>query len=245
MAGKHEQRLAAWVRRGEAGEEPVAAATVILLRDGARGLETLMLRRSSKLAFGGMWVFPGGRVDASDGQGLDPGDELGAARRAAVREAGEEAGLAVAAESLVPFSHWTPPPVAPRRFLTWFFLAPAPPGGVSIDRGEIHDHAWMGPAEALARREGGEIELAPPTWVTLHELARAGSSREALAAARARPPERYTTRIASVPGGVVALWHGDAGYAAGDPALSGPRHRLSMLDSGWRYERSADLDTGA
>ncbi len=239
MAEKHEQRLAAWARRGDAGAAPVPAATVVLLRDGPRGLETLVLRKSSQVAFGGMWVFPGGRVDAADGQGLDPADELAAARRAAAREAGEEAGLAVDAASLVVFSHWTPPPVAPRRFLTWFFLAPAPTGGVSVDRGEIHDHAWMGPAEALARREAGEIELAPPTWVTLHELSAWGSAPQALAAARAREPERYTTRIASAPGGVVALWHGEAGYAEGDATRPGPRHRLWMLDSGWRYERSA------
>ena len=45
----------------------VAAATVLLLRDNTdAGLEVLMLRRNSKIAFGGMWVFPGGRVDADD-----------------------------------------------------------------------------------------------------------------------------------------------------------------------------------
>ena len=71
--------------------EEIQAATVILLRDTPGGLETLMLRRDSKLAFvGGMWVFPGGRVDPEDAAGLAPGDELGAARRAAVRESLEE-----------------------------------------------------------------------------------------------------------------------------------------------------------
>jgi 8-oxo-dGTP pyrophosphatase MutT (NUDIX family) len=238
MAGKHERDLAAWARRGAPGEAPVPAATVVLLREAERGLETLLLRRSSKLAFGGMWVFPGGRVDAADAAGLAPGDELAAARRAAVREAAEEAGLAVEEASLVAFSHWTPPPVAPRRFLTWFFLAPAPAGGVSIDRGEIHEHAWLRPEEALARQGRQEIELAPPTWVTLHALAGWASAGQALAAAGGREPERFTTRIAPVEGGVVALWHGDAGYEAGDAGRPGPRHRLWMLDSGWRYERS-------
>jgi 8-oxo-dGTP pyrophosphatase MutT (NUDIX family) len=42
------------------------AATVVLLRDGDDGLETLMLRKNSRLAFGGMWVFPGGRIDDGD-----------------------------------------------------------------------------------------------------------------------------------------------------------------------------------
>src|ERR1700754_706810 len=51
------------------------AATVVVVRDaptpdGSPGLETLMLRRNEQGTFGGMWVFPGGRVDAGD---HDPG----------------------------------------------------------------------------------------------------------------------------------------------------------------------------
>jgi 8-oxo-dGTP pyrophosphatase MutT (NUDIX family) len=104
-----------------------------------------------------------------------------------VREAAEESGLVVPPSALIPFSHWTPPLMAPKRFLTWFFLAPAPSAVVTIDRGEIHDHAWMRPADALARRDAAEIELAPPTWVTLHWLAAHPTLAAACdAAARAR-----------------------------------------------------------
>jgi len=43
------------------------AATVILLRDSANGLEVFMVRRHENLAFmGGAYVFPGGRVDEAD-----------------------------------------------------------------------------------------------------------------------------------------------------------------------------------
>ena len=42
----------------------VPAATVIVLRDGPDGPEALMLKRDRDLSFaGGMWVFPGGRID--------------------------------------------------------------------------------------------------------------------------------------------------------------------------------------
>jgi 8-oxo-dGTP pyrophosphatase MutT (NUDIX family) len=46
---------------------PQPAATVLLLRDGAGGIEILMQRRRASLSFmGGMWVFPGGRHEDSD-----------------------------------------------------------------------------------------------------------------------------------------------------------------------------------
>ena len=47
---------------------PRAAATTLILRDGAPGLEVLMVRRSMQASFmPGAYVFPGGAVDAADG----------------------------------------------------------------------------------------------------------------------------------------------------------------------------------
>jgi hypothetical protein len=118
-------------------------------------------------------------------------------------------------------------------------VSPAPDGAaVVVDGGEIHDHRWLRPADAIARRDAGEIELAPPTWVTLWRLAGASSIADAVAMARAAEPERFETRMAIVDGALFALWHGDAGYESGDPAAEGDRHRLLMLPDGWRYERS-------
>jgi 8-oxo-dGTP pyrophosphatase MutT (NUDIX family) len=232
---RHGERLARWAEQKQVGTPPRPAATVVLLRDRGDRLETLMLRRNSRIAFGGMWVFPGGRVDEAD---LAGADELAGARRAAVRESHEEAGLVIDERSLVPFSHWTPPPITPKRFVTWFFVARAPESEVAIDGGEIHEHAWMRPAHALERRDDGEFELAPPTFVTLYELARCANVEQALEHARSRTPERFATAVARVEGGVVALWHGDAGYADRAPERAGARHRLWMLDDGWLYERT-------
>ncbi|MGE0388282.1 MAG: NUDIX domain-containing protein [Gammaproteobacteria bacterium] len=212
------------------------ASTVVVVRAGATGLETLMLRRSSRGAFGGMWVFPGGKVDPQDFAGLAPGEELGAARRAAVREAHEEAGIALEPDSLRYFSHWTPPAIAPVRFPTWFFIAPAPHGQVEIDGNEIHDHAWLHPQDAIRRRDAGEIEMAPPTWVTLHRLAVFTAPEAAITALAAGTPRVYITRIAELDGARVSLWEGDAGYDDGDVSRPGPRHRLSLLPGGWHYE---------
>ncbi|MFM7687678.1 MAG: NUDIX hydrolase [Actinomycetota bacterium] len=67
------------------------AATVMLLRDAPDGLEVFMLRRTNAAAFaGGMYVFPGGRVDETDGEG-DAAFAL-----AAVRECFEECGVLLA-----------------------------------------------------------------------------------------------------------------------------------------------------
>ena len=52
----------------------IPASTVVLLRDGESGVEVLMLRKNSKITFGGMWVFPGGKIDAAD----YPGGEVDA-----------------------------------------------------------------------------------------------------------------------------------------------------------------------
>lgn len=220
------------------GRKGIPAATVILLRDpadGAGGFEILMLRRNSKLVFsGGMWVFPGGRIDDEDRRG---DDELATARRAAVRESHEEAGLDVDECTLVPFSHWTPPSMTPKRFLTWFFLARAPEGEVTIDDGEIKAHRWIRAADAMEKRQAGEIELAPPTWITLERLARYASVEDALRQTREGAPEIFETLIVMTDNGAVALYSGDAGYEAADATAEGSRHRLEMRDSGWRYTR--------
>lgn len=70
------------------------AATVMLLRDTEGGLEVFMLRRTTAAAFaGGMYVFPGGRVDPADGEG----DEAFVV--AAIRECYEECGVLLAADA--------------------------------------------------------------------------------------------------------------------------------------------------
>lgn len=221
--------------------DAVPAATVVLLRDGEQGVETLMLRRNSQLAFaGGAWVFPGGRVDPADVDPARPDDELAAARACAAREAREEAGLALDPAEFVALSRWCPPPQAPRRFNTWFFVAEATAEDVVIDGGEIHDHSWISPGEAIRRRLAGEIELIPPTWLTLWLLSGYGSVGEALATIAAAEPGVFVTRMVKHADGRQALlWDGDAGYRSGELDAAGGRHRLWLHEAEWRYERQS------
>jgi 8-oxo-dGTP pyrophosphatase MutT (NUDIX family) len=217
--------------------DAVPAATVVLLRDGEAGLETLMLRRAGSLAFaGGAWVFPGGRVDPEDEDAERPGHEQTTARRAAAREAKEEADIDVDPASLVLLSWWCPPPEAPRRFNTWFFVGAAPQGEVTVDGGEIHEHHWIRPEEAMARRDAGQIELLPPTWITLHQVGAYPTTAAALAALWGSQPRLYVTRLVTGDDGLrTAVWDPDPAFATGDLRLRGPRNRLELRRERWTY----------
>lgn len=220
----------------------IDAATVALVRDGKDGLETLLLRKTAKITFGGMWVFPGGRVDDEDrAEPLGPGD-LGAFRAAAIREAAEEADVILTrdVDAIVPLSFWVPPALEVKRFATWFFVARVPDGAagdVTIDQGEILEQQWGRPQDLLERRDAGEITIVPPTWVTLHTMAQFDTVDALLASLRASEPEHFVTQAAVVGESLVTMWEGDAGYASNDPSTPGVRHRLTLQEPVWRYER--------
>ena len=228
------------------------AATVVLLRDSGAGPEVLLLERPTAGSFGGAWVFPGGRVDPGDRR--SGGSEADAALRAGIRETQEETGLQLQPEALIPLSCWFPPDNIPRRYQTWFFAGKAPGGDIRLNPGELLNHLWLSPEEALDRHRNGLMQLVPPTWVTLHSLRADKGADAALARIRASVPETYRTR--PLPGyapGTVMGWEGDAEYdgavsdgtasdgTASDVAAppSSARHRLMMDGTHWRYERSS------
>lgn len=214
------------------------AATVIPLRDGTDGLEVLVLRRDTKLAFhGGSWVFPGGRVDDHE---LAVGDDEVAARLAAVREANEEAGLVLETDVLVPLSHWTTPHGRNRRFATWFYVAPAPAGEIVIDDGEIRAHAWHTIDAAIGGCEAGEVQLAAPTYISLLRLRKHGSVAAALAATAARTNEVFLPRLMRDGDELYSVYQQDPAYESGDLNAPGPRHRTRMLDIGFDYRNDID-----
>jgi 8-oxo-dGTP pyrophosphatase MutT (NUDIX family) len=228
----------------QAAEGLEAAATVVVLRDGPVGLETLLVRRTTRLAFaGGHWVFPGGRIEHSDRHNAAQDDELGAARRAAVRETAEETAVALDPDALVWFAHWTPPPTAPRRYATYFFATAAPTHDqdVTVDGSETDAWAWMTPEDAIARRDQGVVELRPATWITLHRLRRFPTTEATLDALAHEPVEHFATRLDSNSATPIALYDGDAGYETIDASVPGPRHRLVMGDGRWHYERDDAL----
>jgi 8-oxo-dGTP pyrophosphatase MutT (NUDIX family) len=104
---------------GQTGFVPAAeaqirhAATVMLLRESPRGPEVFMMKRTSRIDFGGLHVFPGGKVNPEDAHGemarhcaglsddeastrLGVGAEGLAYWVAAIRECFEESGVLLA-----------------------------------------------------------------------------------------------------------------------------------------------------
>ena len=238
------------------------AATVVLVRDSAHGPEVLLLERPHhRGSFAGAWVFPGGGVDPEDrlvgdsaarlavacraaGDASDSANaaelaEQRAARRAAVREVREETALEVPPDSLVATARWTPPHHAAKRMRTWFYLAPAPVGQISLPADELLDFAWLRPAVALERHASGSLTLVAPTWVTLNGLTQHASVDAILEHARQSALEKYATRLGTNEGAPVLVWEEDVAYA--DDALfaaDGDRHRLEIGRLPWVYSRS-------
>ena len=88
---------------------PVPAATILLIRDGANGLEVFMVKRHHQIDFAtGALVFPGGKATKSDfdsalGDYMDGAtawsSEMRALAAAAIREAFEESGILLARDA--------------------------------------------------------------------------------------------------------------------------------------------------
>src|ERR1700753_1467255 len=189
--------------------KPRQAASVILLRGAEEKLEVLLVKRTPEARFmGGVWVFPGGAVDA------DEGDGDSAHRLAGVRELQEEAAIELdGPDGLVKFSRWITPAAVKIRFDTHFFLATLPAGQEpAIDGEECVDLGWFTPPEALEAHADGEILLVFPTIKHLEQLGAFASVQELLDYATGREVLPVEPRV--VMEGEVAriLLPGEDGY---------------------------------
>lgn len=251
------------------------AATLLLLRDGAAGLEVLMITRHAETVFaGGAAVFPGGRLDPGDSAPalfrhcrVVPGVEEAqlALRVCAIRETFEEAGLLLArrvgetrlltggeiesilaalsaklghppdftelvvegdlelaTELLVPFAHWITPEIRPRRYDTYFFLAPAPDGQEARHDGrEAVDSIWVGPGKAAADGAAHRVKMIFATRFNLRKLARSTTRDAAFAAARADKIVTVCPVYRESPQGLMWCIPIEAGYGIAETPVEG------------------------
>ena len=180
-------RAAQWLASADrVAVEPRAAATVMLVRDGASGPEVFVQRRVATMAFApSTVVFPGGGVDPADSalpvstpglaalaaaMGVDAAAAAPYAA-AAVREVEEECGVRLAVADLRGRAHWVTPEFEPRRYDTWILAAGMPADQEATGTTTESDHsAWVRPRELLDRHAAGEVRMLPPTVVSLEQL---------------------------------------------------------------------------
>jgi 8-oxo-dGTP pyrophosphatase MutT (NUDIX family) len=185
--------------------EPRQAASIIVLRDSPAGPEVLLVQRNPEQRFmGGAWVFPGGAVHAEDAGHAE----------AAVRELGEEAGIALSPDAeVVPWSRWITPEEVKVRFDTWFFVTAAPEGArASVDGSECVEARWLRPAAALEAHGRDELMLVFPTIKHLEALALAESVDDALDKARTREVVPVQPRVVMRGKGAEIVLPGEPGY---------------------------------
>jgi 8-oxo-dGTP pyrophosphatase MutT (NUDIX family) len=184
------------------------AATMVLLRRGGkhvdRGVEVLMVQRGQGAAFmPGVWVFPGGVIEA--------GEQPGAC---AARELEEETGISLPEDAeILPWSRWITPEAVPVRFDTYFMVALAPPHSPPKPDGvEVSDAGWFEPQAALSASEAGDMELVFPTVKNLETLLGYANAEEVMEAARDRVVEPILPRVVGTRSDHRILLPGDPEY---------------------------------
>jgi 8-oxo-dGTP pyrophosphatase MutT (NUDIX family) len=224
-----------------AASTPRLAATVVVLRDGRRGLEALLLQRSQSVSFApGAWVFPGGVAEPEDSQ---PGwTSKAIAERAAIRETREECAVGLAASELVPFAHWTTPESESKRFATWFFVAkaPLPSAAIIIDQSEMVAFRWLSPRAALDASDRGLMALLPPTFMALRLFQRRRSAAAVCSSMKRHTPHRITPQLLRHRNPLILLCDGDEEHRTLGAPNIGARHRVVGNGAGLEYIHSGD-----
>ncbi|MEU6484496.1 NUDIX hydrolase [Streptomyces sp. NPDC046887] len=166
------------------------------------------------------------------------GDDWEADRAALIaRELGfadflDRRGLVLRSDLLGAWARWITPEFEPRRYDTWFFVAALPSGQRTRDADaadsstEADRTVWIGPDQAAAGYDRGELLMMPPTIATLRSLLPYGSPAEALAAAGGRDLAPVLARARLEGDQVVLSWPGHEEFtklvaAEGAPANGG------------------------
>jgi 8-oxo-dGTP pyrophosphatase MutT (NUDIX family) len=130
-------------------------------------------------------------------------------------------GLKLDLGALSPFARWITPPIAPKRFDTWFFIATAPADQLSAcDGWETVDAEWIAPQDALRLAAEGLRKVVFPTRMNLMLLGQSASGSGAIEAALRRPVVVVEPKVEVRDGVSVLVLPPDAGYGVVAEPLS-------------------------
>ncbi len=133
-----------------------------------------------------------------------------------------EGGLVLATDLLVPFAHWITPVVRPRRYDTYFYLAPAPPEQEARHDGrEAVDSIWIAPGKAAEDGAAHRVKMIFATRFNLQKLARSATSEAAFAAARTDTIVTVTPEYRETPQGLMWCIPLEAGYGITETPVHG------------------------
>ena len=133
-----------------------------------------------------------------------------------------EGRLELATDLLVPFAHWITPEIRPRRYDTYFYLAPAPPEQEARHDGhEAVDSIWIAPARAAEDGAAHRVKMIFATRFNLQKLARSATSEAAFAAARADKIVAVLPEYRETPQGLMWCIPVEAGYGIAETPVQG------------------------
>ena len=123
--------------------------------------------------------------------------------------------------TLTVFARWITPPMTPKRFDTWFYVAHAPADQLAAcDGRETVDAEWIAPSEVLRMAQAGERKVIFPTRMNVQLLAEASSADDCIARAQARKLVTVRPEMKDTPNGKVLALPPDAGYGIVEEPLA-------------------------
>jgi 8-oxo-dGTP pyrophosphatase MutT (NUDIX family) len=133
-----------------------------------------------------------------------------------------EGGLELATDLLVMFAHWITPEIRPRRYDTYFYLAPAPlEQEARHDGHEAVDSIWIEPGQAVEDGAAHRVKMIFATRFNLQKLARSATSAAAFAAARSDTIVTVTPEYRETPRGLMWCIPIEAGYGIAETPVKG------------------------
>ncbi|WP_327430440.1 MULTISPECIES: NUDIX hydrolase [unclassified Streptomyces] len=145
------------------------------------------------------------------------------ARELSFAEFLDRRGLVLRSDLLGAWTRWITPEFESRRYDTWFFVAALPEGQRTRNASTEADRTvWIGPADAAASYDKGELLMMPPTVATLRQLIPYDSAADALAAAPTRDLTPVLAKARMENGELILAWPGHDEFTKHIPTGGAP-----------------------